>query len=375
MAPGILLHLTTRFTVICGLAFLPSLSFANEALRDYWTVDQYLTDFPDQQKLSQHFSSIVRQDGIQLDPVFKTKKAKILVVYPGLQASDYWRRSIAAFEARMTELSIDYELTSHFTKAGTEVQKQAKQIRQALKSDTDYFIFTLDALRHKGMIEKVMNQGTTRIFLQNITTPIRAFKSSQPFLYVGFDHSIGTKLLVDRYLQITQGKANYAIFYGTRGYVSAIRGGTFLDAMATHPDMDLKASYYVNFDRKKSYEAAIQVLKDHPDLDFIYSCSTDIALGVIDAVKELDLEDKVTTNGWGGGSAELEAISEGSLEFTVMRINDDNGVAMAEAIRLDLQDQAAQVPTIYSGDFELVDQHTSLEQLQDLKNRAFRYSD
>ena len=41
-------------------------------------------------------------------------------------------------------------------------------------------------------------------------------------------------------------------------------------------------------------------------------------------------------NGWGGGSAELEAIERGDLDVTVMRMNDDTGIAMAEAIKWDL---------------------------------------
>ncbi|MBL6432237.1 MAG: hypothetical protein HPM95_18600 [Alphaproteobacteria bacterium] len=35
-------------------------------------------------------------------------------------------------------------------------------------------------------------------------------------------------------------------------------------------------------------------------MDFIYSCSTDIALGVIDAIETLGLQGQVHTNGWGG---------------------------------------------------------------------------
>lgn len=66
----------------------------------------------------------------------------------------------------------------------------------------------------------------------------------------------------------------------------------------------------------------------------------------------------------------------GEMDVTVMRMNDDNGVAMAEAIRLDLQGNVAMVPTIYSGSFSIVDQSIGNTKLDELKkNRAFRYSD
>ncbi len=79
-------------------------------------------------------------------------------------------------------------------------------------------------------------------------------------------------------------------------------------------------------------------------------------------------------NGWGGGSAELEAIKKGELDVTVMRMNDDNGVAMAEAIRLRLLDRDREVPTIFSGQFKLVSGSTPKEEIRTFQKRAFRYS-
>ncbi|MCO4789370.1 ABC transporter substrate-binding protein, partial [Vibrio cholerae] len=73
------------------------------------------------------------------------------------------------------------------------------------------------------------------------------------------------------------------------------------------------------------------------------------------------------------GSAELEALAKGELDVTVMRMNDDTGVAMAEAIKWDLEGKA--VPLVYSGDFEVVTKQDSAARISELKARAFRYSD
>jgi autoinducer 2-binding protein LuxP len=83
---------------------------------------------------------------------------------------------------------------------------------------------------------------------------------------------------------------------------------------------------------------------------------------------------KIMINGWGGGSSELEAIVDNEMDVTVMRMNDDNGVAMAEAIRLDLEGRDQQVPTIFSGEFTLVEKGIDSKELNRLKKRAFRYS-
>ena len=57
-----------------------------------------------------------------------------------------------------------------------------------------------------------------------------------------------------------------------------------------------------------------------------------------------------------------------------MRINDENGVAMAEAIKLDIEGRESLVPTIFSGDFALIEKGITHEKIETYKKRAFRYS-
>ncbi len=56
-----------------------------------------------------------------------------------------------------------------------------------------------------------------------------------------------------------------------------------------------------------------------------------------------------------------------------MRMNDDTGVAMAEAIKCFLEGKA--VPLVYSGDFEVVTKQDSTARIAELKARSFRFSD
>jgi len=359
-----------RFLImtICLLCGFSTIVWSNE--RPYWTVDEFTQRYPQKQKDSRKFEARVRRSG-SLSRL--SRPLNIVVVYPGLQASDYWRRSVSSLEARLREMQQAYVITNHFTTPGNAVREQSKQISAALESNPDYLIFTLDANKHQSIIEKLIAKKRPKVILQNITTPLKTWSDRQPLLYVGFDHAIGTQILAQQYLKRFNNSARYAIFYGPQGYVSEMRGGTFKNAMQAHAGMALVAEYYTGFDREKSKRAAMQVLSENADLDFIYACSTDIALGVIDALKETGRTRDVITNGWGGGSAELNAIAAKDLEMTVMRMNDDNGVAMAEAM-ID-HAEGHSVPTIYSGDMELVDQSFSNQDIAALKKRAFRYSD
>ena len=173
----------------------------------------------------------------------------------------------------------------------------------------------------------------------------------------------------------TDKKARYLMLYFSRGYVSQMRGDTFVDQMNQRTDIEQVASYFTDGSRKKAYQATIATLSEHQDLDLIFACSTDIALGALDALREKNLVGKIMINGWGGGSSELTAIQNQELDMTVMRLNDDNGVAMAEAIRLDMEGKASQIPHIYSGDIRLIEKGVTETELKALQKQAFRYSD
>jgi len=358
--------------VLTHLAIPASGQESRTVLEGFWTIQDFNSSMPDEWPIFSSFAK--RVDSPATDQISNEKPVRITVVYPGLQASDYWRRSVTSFEARLKELGVSYEIESQFTKPGTELHKQMKLISDSVKTDPDYLVFTLDAVRHKAIIERLIARGKPKLILQNITTPIQSWGTRQPFLYVGFDHLLGTNKLIEHYQNAYPQDAKYAIFYGPRGYVSRARGDTFRAGFASAGQDRLAAAYYVGFDREKSRETALTLLREQPDIRFIYSCSTDIALGVIDAIDELGLQGKVSTNGWGGGSAELEAIQAGKLDVTVMRINDHNGVAMADAIALDVSGAGNRVPQIYSGPFEIVTAKDSAEKIEELKKRAFRYS-
>ncbi len=133
----------------------------------------------------------------------------------------------------------------------------------------------------------------------------------QSAIYVcGIWYEAGSKLLADEYIRLTKGKGNYAVFYGPRGYVSQMRGDTFKRYIKDKSGLEMVASYYVGFDRKRAKKAALELILSNQDLKFIYACSTDIALGIADALRVSGRTGKIFVNGWGGGSAELELLSK-----------------------------------------------------------------
>lgn len=293
--------LATLLSVFSSVA----LAHSTQVLNGYWEYDEYLSSHPSQKALTDKLAQAVREHPTAINKV-QDRPISISVVYPGQQISDYWIRNIKAFEARLDKLGIKYEINQVFTRPNVDVRQQSLSLLEAIQNNSDYLIFTLDTTRHRKFIEHVISSTDTKLILQNITTPVRAWDDHHPFMYVGFDHQRGTQKIENFYKQKTAQGSKYSVLYFSEGYISDARGDILI-------------------------------------------------------------------NGWGGGTAELEAIEQGDIDVTVMRMNDDTGIAMAEAIKWDLEGKP--VPHVYSGDFEVVTSADSGEKIDRLKRRAFRYSD
>ncbi|OBT13694.1 ABC transporter substrate-binding protein [Vibrio sp. UCD-FRSSP16_10] len=355
--------------IALSLALCASQSFASTVLREYWEYDAYIEQHPEQKQLISDMSLRIYQPPVPIQTQ-QDKPIDIDIVYPGSQLSDYWWRNIKALELRLNELDIDYRLRKYSSRPSLDYRQESESLQTVLQDPPDYLLFTLDTSRQKKFAETILNSSDTKLILINITTPIKQWHENQPLMYVGFDHVHGTQLLAKEYLKRFPEKADFGVMYFSPGYISEARGDSFVQYVKHHGDYSLKRAYFTDANRESAYKATLSMLEKEPNIEFIYACSTDVAFGVADALAKLDRQD-IVVNGWGGGS-EIQAVQNGDLDFTVVRMTDDTGIAMAEAIKLDLQ--GSPVPQVFSGDFKILSKSDSSEEVDVLRNKAFRYS-
>ncbi|WP_127714453.1 substrate-binding domain-containing protein [Halobacteriovorax sp. HLS] len=349
-------------------------SISNCYASDYLSFADFLEKNPGQDIIHQNFSKQVRQSSVKIKKN-QQKKIKISIVYPGKQISDYWKRSVKSFKLRMDELNIDYQI-EEFSTEKKQIREQAKNIKKSLKGNPDYLVFTLDSNKHTKLISQILEQRKTKLILQNITTPKKMWLENPPFLYVGFDHERGSQLLIERLEKSFPNGGRYAMLYYTDGYVSKMRGETVIKKLNKNKKWTLLGKYYTDGKEEKVRKALIDLTKREKNIDILFTCATDIAITSEKFEKERNYNFFI--NGWGGGSAELESITsskKNGIDYTVMRINDDNGVAMAEAIKLDIENKSHLIPKVFSGEMVIIDKETTINELNSLKARSFRYSD
>lgn len=349
-------------------------SVCHAEMNDFWEVDDYLGQHPEQLERMTAFSARVAAPAQPLNerqrqiPVIRIAK-----IYPAEQDSDYWRRNLRAFDARMDELGLRYQLTSYFSgPTEDDLARQLAHLELALTDDPDYLVYTLSSPEHVALVERIIANGRPKVILQNITTPLHRWDGMQPFMYVGFDHRRGTRMLAGYMRQHSQG--NYAVLKPAPGYLSLVRGDSFVQAMSSSSQHRLVDTYHTDLDSERAYHATLDALQRQAELSMIYASSTDIALGAARALRQQGRLEQVLLNGWGGGTEELQALRSGLLDVTVMRLNDDSGVAIAEAISQDSAGKGSSLPLIYSGEMVLVDRQMSTVELEGYRRRAFRYS-
>ena len=314
------------------------------------------------------FKQLVTDDAHPVQ--FKQSSAvKIAVVYPGFQSSDYWQRSIRSLTGRLDAIELDYHLDVRFSAPAEGVDLQVRQIKSVLSKEPDYLILTINSLQQQRIVELLLEQDKPKIIVQNLTRPVKEWFDFQPFLYVGFDHAQGALELADYFKARFPKGTPYGLLFWNKGVVSDQRGLTFERAVSGYHD--LKASYFTNASREMAKANALALITEYPEIKYIYACTTDVALGAVDAIHELGRED-IVINGWGGGLAEIEAFERGDLDVLLMRMNDQNGVAIAEAISLDRQKK--EVPLVFSGDFSVLHNNSTPEILRTLISKAFIYS-
>ncbi|MGV2105973.1 sugar ABC transporter substrate-binding protein [Agrobacterium vitis] len=127
-----------------------------------------------------------------------------------------------------------------------------------------------------------------------------------------------------------------AIIEGQAGVYAAVqRTDGFKSTIGENGKFKIVASVPGNWDRQTSYDAATNILNQHPDLVGFYANNDGMALGVVEAVKAAGLAGKVAVFGTDGISDAYASIKAGELTGTVDSFPILTGeVALETALRL-----------------------------------------
>lgn len=109
-----------------------------------------------------------------------------------------------------------------------------------------------------------------------------------------------------------------AVIEGQPGvFAAGQRTAGFTETIEAADGLDVVASVPANWSRELAFNAAANILQQHPDLIGFYANNDGMALGVVEAVKAAGLQEQVAVFGTDGVSDAYASIRSGDLTGTV----------------------------------------------------------
>lgn len=338
-----------------------------------WTMLEYFELNPVEKEKLDALRAIAETDAVPVS--VEVDRQFIAFVSPSFNLSEGWARGRIAFEKRLQELGIPFKIDDYGS-TDQDHQRQSAHVDAILAAGTEYYDFVVFGPTELGIqkanIERMVDAGFP-VVIWNYNTPLKDWEGKQPLSYVGFDHAEGAELLCEWTLERTGGVGNFAVMRFIPGFIDDQRNGIFSDCVEEGGMVNVY-DHFAEGDNEKAYQGTQSTLTAYPDIVMIHAGNTATALGSANAAVERGVAGDILINGWGGGRSELDAILAGSLQVTPLRLQDDFGVYPAEMLKMLLEGNADQVPVVGAGNYLLVDDSFSAQDMLDATEYAYRYS-
>ena len=162
-------------------------------------------------------------------------------------------------------------------------------------------------------IQKANDAGVPVVMFNTITE----IDGADVYAYSGYNQYNGGAKIADWVNEQTGGEAVVAIIEGLPSDYTTQRMGGFVDRAAeAYPGITVVASQPGDWVREKGMNAAMDMIQAHPEINVIYGLSDEMALGAVQACKQLNRDDIICV-GLDGNPNAFESVAAGELNATL----------------------------------------------------------
>jgi ribose transport system substrate-binding protein len=137
------------------------------------------------------------------------------------------------------------------------------------------------------------------------------------YAYSGYNQYNGGGKIADWVNAQTNGQAKVAIIEGLPSDYTTQRMGGFIDrCKEAYPGIEVVATQPGDWVRELGMNAAMDMLQAHPEITVIYGLSDEMALGAVQAIKQLGRDDIIVV-GLDGNPNAFESVKAGELTATL----------------------------------------------------------
>lgn len=235
----------------------------------------------------------------------------IAIVSKGFQ-HQFWQSVKDGADAAAEEF--DVEITFEGPESESQVDKQIEMLRAALDKNPDGIGFAaLDSKAALPLLEEADGKDI----------PIIAFDSGVdseiPLSTASTDNKAAAALAADKMAELIGEEGKVALVVHDQTSVTGVdRRDGFVEQMeAKYPDIEIVDIQYGGGDHLKSTDLAKAMMSAHPDLKGIFGSNEGSAIGVVNAVRELNKAEDLIVVGFDSGKAQIDAIKDGLMAGAV----------------------------------------------------------
>ena len=263
------------------------------------------------------FTKALAQVDEDLAPLPEKDTGKKLAAIESTLSNSFWTVMQEGYEETAEEFGVTIDVQA--TDSDTDTAGQLDILNNMLVKD--YEAIAVSPLTEDCLISGIVaaNQEDVKIITTGNQVNEDALEEA--------GGKLDAKITVDFYNQGVMGAQYIIDKTGGEGKVAVIagnEGGTQADARRdgakdTFEDagMDVVAVEQCDFDAQKAYDATTAIIEAKPDIVGIACANDDMALGVVRALEEKDMKDKVTVVGVDFTEEAKAAIEEGTYDATV----------------------------------------------------------
>ncbi|MBN2983633.1 ABC transporter substrate-binding protein [Cohnella algarum] len=234
-------------------------------------------------------------------------KMYIPIVSKGFQ-HQFWQAVKQGAEKAAAELNV--EITFEGPESESQVDKQIEMLQVALDKKPDAIGFAaLDSKASAPLLEQAKANDI----------PVVAFdsgvESDIPVATAATDNIAAAGLAADKMAELIGGEGEIAMIVHDQTSRTGVdrRDGFKNRIEEKYPNIKIVDIQYGGGDHLKSTDLAKAIMQAHPNLKGFFGANEGSAIGVLNAVKEMNMQGKITIIGYDSGKQQIDAIKNGEM--------------------------------------------------------------
>lgn len=224
----------------------------------------------------------------------------------------FWISVKEGVEAAGEELGVNVKVLAPLKADNNE--EQSLMVEQAIANQTDIVVLTPSD--SNGIIPAAKKLNEAGIPIVNLNTKIEGNTVDvETFIAIeNYDAGFET---VKRLCEMIEGSGEIIIIEGVTGAQTSIdRVKGAIDSLAEYPGVELVAQQSGDYNRAIAMDVVQNLLQAHPDVNAIFCCNDEMALGAVEAIASAGKTGEILVAGIDANDDARQAIKEGKMALS-----------------------------------------------------------